>query len=530
MSIKDTDESKVTGTEVSEEAAPAKKNFKKLKYGTMFYTTIALVAAIVVVLNIMAGIMAKRKPMKLDITPDSRYELTEQSVDALKRLTKDVDIVVTSERDYFETLGNTIERQYAGQGIMIEIPFEIIPELLDKYSVYAEQGKGSINVKYVDMDKDPDIINKYKEHYNGDIAHNNIIISSGERVEVLTENDVMGMIAPDNSTMSFNFVGESTITSAITNVTDAHPVKVAFVQTMNGAAVYNSDTYSYVVESFENTLLAKNGYDCTDIDIATDELDPALYDMVVVYAPSVDFTEPIINKFDEFLKNGGKYDRSMVYVPDYSSSNLTNIDAFLADWSIKVENNLIIDEQNAEMSAASIMLNVNDPDSVGKLPNEKLPVIAPLSRELTVISKKNEDVVKEILKSCDESYTVDLKDMQTKTGEAGPRTVVMLSQKQRTESIQTVTSSLLVIGSSAMTNNTYITQTSAYNNGSVLLNILNNMSGKESGVIVPDKVLQQSFISTTAKQAKVIQVIVIWIIPFIVAAIGVIVLLRRRNK
>ena len=56
------------------------------------------------------------------------------------------------------------------------------------------------------------------------------------------------------------------------------------------------------------------------------------------------------------------------------------------------------------------------------------------------------------------------------------------------------------------------------------------MTGKENGVIVPDKVLQQSFISVTSKEAKVIQVVVIWVIPFIVAAIGVIVLLRRKNK
>ena len=55
MSIKDTDESKVSGTEVTEEA-PAKKNLKKLKYGAMFYTIIALVTAIVVVLNIMLGV------------------------------------------------------------------------------------------------------------------------------------------------------------------------------------------------------------------------------------------------------------------------------------------------------------------------------------------------------------------------------------------------------------------------------------------------------------------------------------------
>ena len=534
MSKKDIGETKVTNAvdnaEEKAETAVKTRNFKKLKYGSMFYIIIALVIAIVVVLNIMASIMSKRSPMKIDITPDSRYELTEQSVNAVKALKKDVDIVVTSERNYFEQIGNYYERVAAQNGNAIELPFEIIPELLDKYSLYAEKGDGSINVKYVDMDKDPDIVNKYKENYSGDIAHNNIIVSSGDRVEVITESDWMNMLMPDQSTMSFSFVGESTITSAIMNVTDANPIRVAFVKTMNGASICNDDTYSGVVSSFENLLLAKNGYDCTDIDIAIEELDPEKYDMVVIYAPSVDFTEPVINKLDAFLKNNGKNGKSMIYVPDYSKTNLPNIDEFLADWSIKVENNLIIDEKNADMSAANIMLNVNDPDAIGKLANEKLPIIAPLSRELTAISKNNEDVVKEVLKSCDESYPVDLKDMQTVTGEAGARTVFMISQKSHSEQLKTVTSSLLVLGSSFMPNNTYLTQNAAYNNANVLLSTINTMTGKEGSVIVPDKNLQQSFITMTTKQARNIQIIVVWVIPFLIAVVGIIVLLRRRNK
>ena len=208
MSKKDIGETKVTNAvdnaEEKAETAVKTRNFKKLKYGSMFYIIIALVIAIVVVLNIMASIMSKRSPMKIDITPDSRYELTEQSVNAVKALKKDVDIVVTSERNYFEQIGNYYERVAAQNGNAIELPFEIIPELLDKYSLYAEKGDGSINVKYVDMDKDPDIVNKYKENYSGDIAHNNIIVSSGDRVEVITELDWMNMLMPDQSTMSFS--------------------------------------------------------------------------------------------------------------------------------------------------------------------------------------------------------------------------------------------------------------------------------------------------------------------------------------
>ena len=227
MSKKEIDEKKVketvdevTDTAPAETKAPDK--FRKLKYGTMFYVIIALVIAVVVILNIMMNVFAKRSPMKIDITPDNRYELTDESIAAVKALDKDVDIVVTNTRDYFESLGNYWESYYTGNyGVPAEVPYEMIPELLDKYSVYAQQGKGSINVKYVDLDKDPDAIAKYKKNYNGDIQRGSMVIASGDRVRVLNETEVMNMLAADQTAMRsqqlrFVFTGESTLTSAIT--------------------------------------------------------------------------------------------------------------------------------------------------------------------------------------------------------------------------------------------------------------------------------------------------------------------------
>jgi len=546
MSKKEIDSKKVEETvkgKVDEaadvEAASVKDpdKHRKLKYGAMFYIIIALVIAVVVILNIMVNIFAKRSPIKIDITPDNRYELTDESVNAVKALDKDVDIVVTSERDYFEALGNYRESFFAANyGVPAEVPYELIPELLDKYSVYAQQGKGSINVKYVDLDKDPDAIAKYSKNYNGDILRGNIVIASGDRVRVLDETDVMNMLTPDQVAMQsqqlkFVFTGESTITSAITSVTDAHPVKVAFVKTMNNLAVYDEQGYGGYAESFEKELLTKNGYDCTDIDIAQDEISPEDYDMVVLLAPSVDFTEDIIKKFSDFLYNGGKYDRNMIYAPDVSKTNLPNIDEFLADWSIKVENNIILDETNAVgNSPSNIIVSVSDSEAVGELPNDRLPIISQYTRELTPITKNNEAIVKEVLKSSAESYSADITSDEPEYGEKGERVAAILSQKQHSEDFAVYTSSILVLGSPAMANSTLLQQTASVNNASVLLGIVNNMTGKEKGVVIADKNLQSSFIAPTASQLKKIYVTVVWIIPFIIAAVGVIVLLRRRNK
>lgn len=519
--------------ETEKEEKPASGFRKKLKYGSMFYIVIALVVAIVVVMNIMVTVIGKRSPMKIDLTPDDRFELSDESIEAVKNINKDVTITVTAKRDYFDALANYWRGQTG-----YDTPFELIPELLDKYSVYAKQGNGSIDVRYVDMDVDPDIINQYKKYYNGDIERGSIIVSSGDRVSVISNTDVMNMIAPDQYTAQttgeykFKFTGESTITSAITNICDAHPVKTAFAMTMNSASMYDEQNYSYAAKAFKNELLSKNGYDCTDIDIFLDDIKPEDYDMVVVFAPSVDFTENIIKKLSDFLYNGGKYNKNIIYVPDVTKTNLPNIEAFLADWNIKVENETIVDDSHnlSPIDNSTIALKISDSESVGTLPNEKLPIVSLYTRALTEITKNNGNIVKSIISSYDEAYTVDPTDKNKVIGDSGAKTAVMLSQKQTSEDFNVYTSSVLVIGSPFMMDNDVIMLNTTYNNANVILNTVNKTVGKENSTVILDKSLQYSAISPSTDQAKVIQIIVVWVIPFIIAAIGVMVLLRRRNK
>ncbi len=513
------------------EEKPASGFRKKLKYGSMFYIVIALVVAIVVVMNIMVTVIGKRSPMKIDLTPDDRFELSDESIEAVKNINKDVTITVTAKRDYFDALASYWRGQTG-----YDTPFELIPELLDKYSVYAKQGKGSIDVRYVDMDVDPDIINQYKKFYNGDIERGSIIVSSGDRVRVISNTDVMNMIAPDQYTAQttgeykFKFTGESTITSAITNICDAHPVKTAFAMTMNGASMFDAQSYGSAVNAFENELLAKNGYECSDIDIATDEIKPEDYDMVVVFAPSVDFSEDIIKKLSDFLYNGGKYNKNIIYVPDVTKTNLPNIEAFLADWNIKVENEIICDAKYNIGAPYIVALKVDDSEAVGTLPNEKLPIVSPYTRALTELSKNNGNIVKSLISSYDEAYTVSPTDINEVISEQVTKTAVMLSQKQTSEDFNVYTSSVLVMGSPDIMDSRIIMQNTTYNNANVVISAINQIAGKENSTVILDKSLQYSAISPSTDQAKVIQIIVVWVIPFIIAAIGVMVLLRRRNK
>jgi len=521
--------------ESSKAAAPkaTRGTGKKIKYGSMSMGIVIVVIAIVVLLNLMCGLVVKRYPVKLDLTSDNRYDLSDESIDALKSLEKDVDIVVTCPENDFEGLSNQYKAMiYQSYGMNVEFPYTIIPEMLEKYSMYAESGKGSVNVKYVDMNRDPDVIAKYKANYSGEIAAQSMIFACGDRVKVIPQNEVIGMIAPSKaSAQSTNlqmvFSGESTITSAIMSVADSKPIKAAIVSMMNGSMVVDSvgSSIAYSTEQFLN----KNGYDCTEIDIATDDLSD--YDMLVLCCPAFDFSEDVIAKMSDFLYNGGNYEKDMIYMPSLDALNLPNITEFLADWKIQIDENYIKDDKNSVTISGKLYptIKVSDTEEVGTLPNDTLPIVAPFGRTISVVGKNNETVIKELLKSNDTSYVSSLTD-NSDSSERAEYNIVVKARKETSSGLSVYGSDLLVIGSPYMTESSILSNTNTYNNAAVFLNIVNNMSGKENGVIIPEKSLQQNYISPNATALRVIEVTVILVIPILIACIGLVVLLRRKNR
>lgn len=544
MSNKETRE-KVTN-EVSSAAdeisAPKKvKSFRKLKFGSMSLITLAVVIAIVILVNIMAGMLEKRSPMKLDITPDKRYELSEDTINVLKNLDKDVEITVTASKETFTAMADQFKAMYLQYYQMnVDLPYDMIPGILDKYAMYAENSKGSIDVKYIDINHDPETINKYKKYYTGEIAENNIIIYSDERVRVLSYTDIADMIkSPQTSTASslqMSFAGESVLTSAIMAVTDSHPVKVAVAKTYSGNGLYEQN-YEAIVSSVES-FLTKSGYDCVDIDIATDTLSTDNYDMILLPVPNVDFSADIITKMSDFLYNDGKYGKNLMYIPNFSAFSLPNLDEFLEDWCIKVEPSYIVDESNSMQAVIPSLGNafdvpkvvINEPELVNSSGNTSIPTVAPFARPVTVVSKNNTNVVKEVLKTYDTAFTYSMEEDKAEPSDKGAYNVAVLSTREQQSGMDVIKSNVLVVGSSFMFDETILSYTTTYSNAEVILGMLNNMTGKSAGIVIADKSLEQTVISPTLNEANVIKGIVIIAIPALVAIAGAIVLLRRKNK
>ncbi|MBR3760110.1 MAG: GldG family protein [Ruminococcus sp.] len=536
--------------ETAPEATEKKKTgMKSLKYGSMSAIIIAIVVAIVVVVNIMAIEMEKRNPMKIDLTKDKRYDISEETIEVLGKLERDVDILVTMPKSDFEVLAENqsaymsyqlqMMNQYYGTNYneTIEVPYDMIPVILEKYEMYSRKGdgKGNVNVKYVDLSIDPDAVTKYQSNYDGgEIASNSIVIASGDNVRVIPTADIVSMLAVDeaamqNNTFSLVFAGESRITSDIMNVVDTNIIDVAIIKTANGQDIYRTDDAD-IVTAIENELLSKNGYSCTSVDIIKDELDTEKYDMVLIPMPQNDFTEDGIKKLQDFLYNDEMYGKNMVFIPCYTNINSPNLDEFLADWSIKIENALIGDPKNYMGDYPGILLSVSDDESVGELPNKSLPIIAPFSREISVLGKNNQNVVTEVLKSSQTSGILQRLDEEENTDTlAGARNVAVISKRERAEQLDIYTSRVMAFGSSMMFYNEYMVQTGTYNNANVILNMLNIANGKEVSAVIPEKALQQNYIAPTSGESRAIKIIIV-VIAAGIAITGLVVLLRRKNR
>lgn len=544
-------DAKKTVQSASDDTGKKTGGIKKIKYGSMSVITIVIVTAIVVVINFMAAEMEKRSSMKIDLTGDKRYDLSEETINVLKNLDKDVDILVTMPKSSFDTLAENqsaamsyqlqMMNQYYGTNYndKVEVPYDMIPVILEKYEMYSKQGdgKGSVNVKYADLKVDPDAAAKYQANYSGgEIPSYSIVVASGKNVRVIASDEITGMLAVDeaamqNNTFSLVFAGESKLTSDIMNVVDSNIIDVAIIKTANGQNIFRTDDAS-LVDSIEKELLSKNGYSCTDIDIVKDELDTEKYDMVVIPMPQNDFTEDGINKLQDFLYNDEKYGKNLVFIPCYTNINSPNLDEFLADWSIRIEKTLIGDSKNymGTNGYQNILLGVSDSESVGEVPNKSLPLIAPFSREITVLGKNNQNTVTEVLKSSQTSGILQVLSEDAEYSElAGSRNVAVISTRDHAVDLDVYKSRVIAFGSSMMFYDEYIVQNTTYNNANVILNMLNIANGKEVSAVIPEKSLQQNYIAPTSKESTVIKVIIV-AVAVGVALAGLAVLVRRRNR
>lgn len=501
-------------------------NTKKLKYGTLATVFTMIVVAIVVAINIIAQDVTERFDLTMDLTDNDIYTVSQDTIDYLKDLDQKVEITVLADESAFENNA---------------IYFKQASEVIKKYALYSD----NISVSFIDMNKNPNIVSKYNDIYKGDLAEGDIVIfregtsdEDSDRIKVLSLNNLF-TTSTDNygNTTVTQSNAEQELTSAVMYVTDANPKKAVLVSTDMPTSVYAS------AQSLLK-MLNSNGYDLEEVDLLTNDLDVENTDLLLILSPLNDFNNAVIDKISDYLYNDGKLGKNVLYMANYDQNKTDNIDAFLEEWGLSVGDSYIAETNTSASQNVTVYgLGYTIRSSIGVIANDDyadlvsdttLPIAVPLPRPIETLWETNGDRETSVILTTSNTSALVPRDasddFDISTAVTGMQNVMAMGSKYIfDDNNQKVTSNVMVMGSAFMSD-IYITSDTSYNNGEFILNSVNKMTGKSSGITIVPKSLSISTISIDDTQVTAIRTVVMFVIPLVIVAIGVVVYVRRRNK
>lgn len=506
---------------------------KKLRYGGVATAITCVTVVVVVLLNLLVSNIVKKYPLKLDLTESGMFEISQESADYVKGLEKDVNFTVLMAESDFQASS---------------VSLKMISELLERYA----QNSDKIHITYVDPNTNPDVVNTYQSNYSGTLTTGDIIISDAADPSKLRVVNMGSLFSYDQQKYALyyyynqgtlddcitGFSGEQNLTAALMYVTDADPIRVAIITTANGSFIYNQQYSGYPLMIFVDTL-SKNGYETSNIDLYTDTLDPAEYDLVVLPAPVNDLTATAVDNISAFLFNDGEYNRSLIYFADYTQGDTPNLDELLSTWGIAVTKNIAMEGNSSAAQQVPLYIGtatvplatITDDTYAQGLANTSLPIAAPLCRSIELLwDSQSGGITTSVLKTSDTVYLNEMgaNTENADTSPAGAQTVMAVSTRKQNINNITHASNVMVLGSMLLSDYN-VMRDASYNNAQVLTNAVNKMTGKGSSLLIAEKQLTQQTIVITKAELNGIHLF-IFAIPMAIAVVGAVVIIRRRNK
>lgn len=481
---------------------------RKAKHGTVAMAITALVIVMVIVLNIIIGLLVNRFPdLELDLTSNNSFALQDDTIDYVSHLNNDVTVYILMEKDKFESQGTY---------------FVQAQKMLNKM---ASKSDGKMKIKYVDLTSNPSFTSNYPNvDWQSSSANNIVLVESGKQYKVLTLTDCFEY---DEQTYNYygtySFTGtkiEQAVVTAILNVTTDDKVVVDMIKGNN------EQDYSSL-----KSLLENNAYQVNDVSLATGDFDKDAK-VAIMYAPSVDLDEKIVEKLSTWLSNDGKYGRSLIYVPTADMGEMPNLDDFLKKWGMSIDRGYVFEtDETALVNASSpYAFTVSYGDYYkDNLKNSKIPVVVSESHAVNIT---DENTAHALLKTTNKAGVLpidadkswDYKDAITGNGENVAAEGVMTNEDKKS-------SRVVVFGSYVMFSDT-IMQYNSFNNSAYFMNVINTIADKEDvGITIESKSIDNTELGITdvATQNTMLVVFVI-VIPIAILVAGFVFWLRRRNR
>jgi ABC-2 type transport system permease protein len=469
---------------------------RSLKYGSNSIILIIAVIALVVLANVLIG----TANLKLDLTPNKLYSLTDVSQNLLKGLKQDVTITGLFDQGSVGTTGE----------------YKDVTDLLALY-----QKNGHIKVRYVDPDKNPSIIKQLDQSGTMNLQKNDFVIQStvnGQtKAKKLSYSDLFATTTDQQTYQQYSTGSnaEQGISGAIKYVVSEKTPVVYFTEGHNEISV---DSQYTNVKGF----LDKNNFQVKTLNLVTVGTVPDDAAMLIIAAPKSDLSLAEKNTLNAYLRAGGK----AVFLFDYLANDpsLDQFNDLLSGFNVAVDNDKIMEtdaNNHATNDPYNILLNV----SSNAIIPQSFPVLLSNSRSISTLKNKKDYITPTSLLSTSSTAVGEMVSKSSGANLKGPMDIAVAIDNKGFEK----DCKILVMGNASFIADS-AAQSTGYSNSLIFfMQSISWMIDKQDEIIVPTKDYTSQTLNITQMQANVVGGVLVVVLPLIILGLGLLVYLRRRH-
>ena len=483
-------------------------NLKKqrFKYGTVATVFTVIVIAAVILLNVVVSLLTDYYGINFDMTSEKRMTITEETVNIVKNLDREISINVVMTEDEFraQTYGNEMA------------------EILKKYEV---NGNGKIILNFVDPLRNP----TFTQTYEADISlkKGDIIVqdeTNTENYTFIANDDVYYWYDDSHESISGVYIERRVTNALVTLTTDQESLPVAAV--LYGHGEYNTELYG--------TMLKESNYKVVYVNLMLDEI-PEETSLVVLSAPSTDYSEEEIDKLEDYLKSWNNF----VFLHSSAITKLENLELLFREYGVAFEEAVVLDSYYHVNGSRYNVISSVPSDVESELAtnlNSTQYVVMPYSRVMYPLwSEKNAMTSTSVLNSSGYSYGkvvepgVPLTSFEAAEGDLGGSFASAIHIYRYTvEGRDAVERNLLFLSSAHVFDESYI-NTESYGNMQLFTNIFSQFNKANTTISVPAKRYEDPALTVTGS-TRTIVLVLLCLIPVAVLAMGIVVWQRRKNR
>lgn len=466
-----------------------KKINKKFIYGTGSVMLMACVCAVIILLNVIAGILSDRFNMKIDVTETRYLAFSDEFNKFIKSVNKDINVYylvnpnevtrISGKNQLTEAVGQIDDSNYRER---IRLMFEKIEGMNPK-----------IHFEIIDPEKNPDIVKNF-----GDVQIDDIVFVCGNMNNSFNVQEILGIDEYGRQTIN----AESKFASMINSVMRESKVTVGFV------TGHGENDVTEIKKIFDDEAIEYEDFNILSNGISKE------YDMVFIYGPVVDFSVDELKVLDEYLVSGKDM---QIYLDRVSECpNLVN---YISNLGVQYVDGYVM-ETNPENLASTgngktyiiprwnpishpiinnMVNNIYVPQTVGVMPLWD--------------SKNSIDVVSLVLTS---PYAVPY------TNQSAMATYDIITISQRITP-SAILSDVMVCGCPHIYDKEILNT-----NKALLVNSVLWMGREDESSAFTTNVITNAPLAINEEQHNVLQFIFVVVIPFVIIIIGLVVWLKRR--